>query len=121
MKRTAVLVSAAALASLGSTLGLAHAEPALAPADAHVTSFSDHEQDAALKFWTATRLRAAKEATPAPASANAGDTPSPTADDGPALTVPPLPAPASAEVDAPEEEQASALASTPKPWRGGAD
>lgn len=121
MKRTAVLVSAAALAALGSTLGLAHAEPALAPADAHVTSFSDHEQDAALKFWTATRLRAAKEVTPAPASANAGDTPSPTADDGPALTVPPLPAPASAEVDAPKRSRPPPSPPRPSPGAAGAD
>ncbi|MGW6738991.1 hypothetical protein [Streptomyces sp. NPDC055013] len=46
MKRTAVLVSVAPLASLGSTHGLAHAETTLAPDDGHGTSFFDREQDA---------------------------------------------------------------------------
>ncbi|MGW4758742.1 trypsin-like serine peptidase [Streptomyces chartreusis] len=119
MKRTAVLVSAAALATLGSTLGPAHAQPALAHDDAHVTAFSDQEQDAALKFWTTARLRAAEEVTPEPAPTRAGAIPSPTADDGPALTVPPLPAPASTDAEAGGENQISALASSPKPWRGG--
>ncbi|MFJ7073689.1 trypsin-like serine peptidase [Streptomyces sp. NPDC098781] len=104
MRRTAMLVSAVALAALGSTLSPAHAEPApAAPDDTRVTSFSDHEQDQALKFWTAARLRAAEQVAPAPAPAAAPAPSSAPADDGPELSVPPV----------------SALASSPKPWRGG--
>ncbi|MEU6554379.1 trypsin-like serine protease [Streptomyces sp. NPDC046915] len=109
MRRTAVLVSTLTLAAVGWTLP-AHAEPAASTHDdTRVTSFSDQEQDAALRFWTDARLRAAQDVTVAAATGGTAVPSSTPADDGPELTVPPIPAHASA----------SALASSPTPWKRG--
>lgn len=119
MKRTAAYLCALTLATAAWTAGAAHAAPPPSPAHVHSTSFSAAQQDAALRFWTPERLRAAQDVTALPASTGAtgatGATGVTAAPDtaGPEVTVPPVTAagtPAAGEVTP---------ASSPTGWTGG--
>ncbi|MYU16908.1 hypothetical protein GTZ78_41090, partial [Streptomyces sp. SID8361] len=99
MRRVATLFSALTLATLGWTAGTtAHAvTPAPSPShpapSAQGTSVSTEEQRAAIRFWTAERLRTARDVTTLPAARTAkpaGAAPT----TGERVAVPPLPGPA---------------------------
>ncbi|MGW5694991.1 hypothetical protein ACWEWX_29800 [Streptomyces asiaticus] len=120
MRRVATLFSALTLATLSWTAGTtAHAAahavtsaPSHPAPSAQGTSVATEEQRAAVRFWTAERLRTARDVTTLPAARTAKlADPAPAA--GERVAVPPLPGP-TAPVSAP-----SPRATSPTAWTGG--
>ncbi|MFE9766055.1 trypsin-like serine peptidase [Streptomyces sp. NPDC005808] len=117
MRRTAVYLGALTLAATAWAAGTANAAPHT-PTRVDGTTFSAAQQNAALRFWTPERLRAAKDlSAPAQPAGVTGETVAPQTA-GPEVTVPPVTAtgaPATSEFAAGE----FAAASSPTAWTGG--
>ncbi|NUS85098.1 MAG: hypothetical protein HOY75_20785 [Streptomyces sp.] len=128
MRRAITFLSAITVAAMGWTLGTAQAAPAPPPpprsaqagaaADgAHETSFSAEQQRSALRFWTAERLRTARDVTTLRQTGASAAGPSAA---GPRVTVPPVSAPKSIPASVSSSGAApSVAASSPTPWTGG--
>lgn len=116
MRRAITFLSAITVAAMGWTLGTAQAAPAPPPPprSAQATSFSAEQQRSALRFWTAERLRTARDMT-APRQTGTTDSRSSVAA-GPRVTVPPVSAPESVSSSG---AAPSVAASSPTPWIGG--
>ncbi|MEU5028433.1 trypsin-like serine peptidase [Streptomyces milbemycinicus] len=119
MRRAITLLSAITVAAMGWTLGTAQAAPTPPPPprSVHETSFSAEQQRSALRFWTAERLRGARDMT-TQRQTGATETRSSVAAAGPRVTVPPVSAPPKS-VPTSGEASPSAAASSPTPWTGG--